>query len=125
MHRLLLVLTVAILSLAGCSSSSDDGSSDPDDATTSSSAPTNPGDPGPACADVWKAGATLPADYDTCYVRGAEGVQDVIDCDDDTRLVVYNNEMFARTGSTIARPDAAPLQDLPVYSKAYTACTGE
>ena len=125
MHRLLLVLTVAILSLAGCSSGSDDGDKKPDASDPSSSASADSGGPGPACGDIWKAGATLPDDYDTCYVSGEKGVQDVVECEDDSRLVVYNNEMFARTGSKIVHPKQAPLQDLPVYSKAYTVCTGE
>lgn len=125
MRRLLLVLTVAILSLAGCSSGSDDGDKKPDASEPSSSAPADSGGPGPACGDVWKAGATLPDDYETCYVNGTKGVQDVIECDDDSRLIVYNNEMFARTGTEIVRPKEAPLQDLPVYSKAYAACAGE
>lgn len=126
MRRLLLVLTVAILGLAGCSSGSDDDAgAKPSDSDTSSSSPSGKAGPGPACADIWKAGATLPADYDTCYVNGTKAVQDVIECDDDTRLVVYDNEMFARTGTEIVRPKEAPLQDLPAYSKAYAACTAD
>ncbi len=125
MRRLLLVLTVVIVSLTGCSSASDDGDKEPSGATASGSSPSDPGGPGPACADIWKPGATLSADYETCYVDGAKAVQDVIECDDGTRLVVYNNEMFARTGTKIVRPDASPLQDLPAYSKVYSACTGE
>jgi ABC-type glycerol-3-phosphate transport system substrate-binding protein len=125
MRRLLPILTVAILSLAGCSSGSHDGDAKADGSDPSSSASTGSDGPRPACGDIWKAGATLPADYDTCYVNGTKAVQDVTECTDDTRLIVYNDEMFARTGGEIVRPKDAPLQDLPVYSKAYAACTGE
>lgn len=130
MRRLTLVTVSAVLLLTGCSSSSesDGGELDafPDPETTTSptqSATPDPGDP--ECAAVWVAGQTLPGDYTSCRADGEAPSQDVVDCQDGTSLVVFDDRSFAVTGQEIVEPADAPLQDTDEYGAAYTTCTGE
>lgn len=127
MSRLALLTVTTLLALAGCTGSGGGGSEDPggsDGATSPSSSTTKP-PTGPDCADVWKAGATLPKNYSACVTGGVRGAQEVTKCDDGSKLVAFADAYFAITGGRITKPDIAPMQDTPEYGKAYTACTGE
>jgi hypothetical protein len=74
MRRILLTSVTTLLLLTGCSSGgdSDGGSADgggnsaPTSEPSSSPSATSDAQDGPACEDVWQAGATLPADYTSC-----------------------------------------------------------
>ena len=126
MPRLALIAVTALVLLAGCNSSDSKGASD--DHTTPSATPTTTtteAPSGPACKDIWKAGATLPADYASCVEDGAYGSQDVTKCQDGTKLVVYFDAYYAVTGGTILKPKVAPLQDTEDFGKVYRDCTGE
>lgn len=132
MRRLLPVL-VTVLLLAGCSGSSSEGTAGPDGSGsdrgsdgTSSSATGTPAPPSaPACDVIWKAGRTLPADYDGCAEGGAAGSEETVECTDGSRLVAYADTFYARTGGTIRQPELAPMQDTDEFSAAYTDCTGD
>lgn len=132
MRRTAALTLTALLLTAGCSSSgpsgpdagspgslSAPGSSD-SGGTDSSSAPA-----APACDDVWAVGQTLPADYATCATGSAVGPQDVTECLDGSRLIVFDDALWATTGGTIIEPDVSPLQDTEAYGAAYGECTGE
>lgn len=126
----LLATAVAVAAVSSACTSSDSGAApDPSDSAPSATA-TATGTPapdvvGPDCADVWRAGETLPADYTECAAGAAQGTQDVIECLDDTRLVVYDDALWGLTGGKVVEPDASPVQDTEEYGKAYSACTGE
>lgn len=124
----LLVATVAVAALStACTSSGSGGGPGPGDSAPSASA-TATGGPevaGPNCADLWKAAKTLPADYTECADGVSKGQQDVTECLDDTRLVVYDDVLWAVTGGKIVEPDVSPVQDTEEYGAAYSTCTGE
>lgn len=125
MPRLAILTVTVLLLLAGCTSSdggSDDGGKDSakPSATKTTAKPT-----GPDCADIWKAGETLPEDYTKCIADGAYGEQDVTECQDGTKLVAYADAYYAVTGGRISKPKVAPMQDTEEFGKVYAACTGE
>jgi hypothetical protein len=122
--RRLTLIALTVLLLTGCNGGgSDDKPKDGDkDSPTASSTPVPNG---PTCDDIWKAGATLPKDYDSCVLNGAVAPQDVYKCTDGTKLIAFNESMYAVTGGKIQAPKVQPFQDTPDYGKVYTACTGE
>lgn len=121
MRRIALV-TLTLLLLAGCNGKSDDPK-DGDKKTDGTSAAPVP--KGPPCEDIWKAGETLPEDYDSCVLDGATAVQEVYKCLDGTKLVAFNDAMYAITGGKILQPKIQPFQDTPEYGTVYSDCTGE
>lgn len=123
MRRLALV-TLTVLLLTGCNGNGSDGDPKGGDKGTAT-ASTTPGPSGPTCADIWKAGATLPADYTTCVDDGAAARQDVEECLDGTKLVVFMDQMYALTGGKILAPKAQPFQDSEEFGTVYSECTGE
>ncbi len=134
MRRIAISTLTTFLLMAGCTSSSDsEGSTGDDDSesgsesgsSSPSSSPTSAVPSGPDCADIWKAGETLPADYDVCVTDGAAGSQDVVPCDDGTKLVAYLDSFYAVTGGTIVEPDTAPMQDTAEYGAVYSQCTSD
>ncbi len=125
MRRLALVTLTALL-LAGCNGSGSDGDpKDGDKGKDKATASSTPAPSGPTCADIWKAGATLPEDYATCVDDGAAARQDVDECLDGTKLVVFKDQMYAVTGGKILAPKAQPFQDSEEFGKVYSTCTGE
>ena len=128
MPRLVLLTVTTLFLLAGCTSSDDKGdggTGDGKDSAEPSATQTTPPPTGPDCSGIWKNGATLPDDYTRCVDNGAYGPQDVVECQDGTKLVAYADVYYAITGGRISKPDVAPMQDTPEYGKAYSACTGE
>ena len=128
------LVTVTALLLAACTSGSSDSSSGDDTTATATAAvpasptaaeSTTPPPTGPECVDVWAAGRTLPADYDQCVTNGVFGPQDVIPCEDGSKLVTFDDSLYAVTGGRIVEPSASPLQDTDEYGAAYADCTGE
>ena len=129
MRRLPLTLAALLLVAGGCTSSGDGddvprASEDPADVGPSPS-PTPADLPdGPDCAEVWRAGSTLPTDYETCVADGRVPSHDVTACDEGPDLIVFDDAAFARPGDEVVRPEAAPMQDGEEFSKAFTACVG-
>lgn len=124
MSRLAILTVTTLLVLAGCTSS-DKGGDDGKDSAKPSATKTTAAPKGPDCASIWKDGATLPEDYTQCVEDGAYGTQDVTECEDGTRLVVYSDTYYAITGGPISKPDVAPMQDTEQFGTAFAACTGE
>lgn len=121
MRRFFPVALIALLLTAGCTGGSDksegsDGGSTP----SATSTPT-----GPPCADIWKAGETLPADYASCVEGGVTAEQEVYECTDGTKLVAFADTMYAVTGGEILKPKEQPFQDTEEYGATYSDCTGE
>lgn len=121
--RRLAVAALTVFLLAGCNGGSDDAKDGGKKDGESSSATPKPA--GSDCADIWKAGETLPDDYTSCILDGAAAVQEVYECTDGTKLVAFNDSMYAITGGKILKPKVQPFQDTEEYGKAYSACTGE
>ena len=78
----------------------------------------------PACSEVWKVGATLPADYpDSEGCTNANGgVQFVayFDCADGSQLVYQDPNLWAFAGQEIHEGDVSTLDG--EYGKAYDTC---
>jgi len=125
MPRLVILTATALLLLAGCTSSDGKGDDGDKESSKPTATKTTAAPKGPDCAEIWKAGGTLPEDYTTCVDKGAFGAQDVTECEDGTKLVAFSDAYFAITGGPISKPKVAPMQDTPEYGKAYAACTGE
>ncbi len=124
--RRIVLAALTVLLLAGCNGSSDDkeGKDKAKDGV-SASAKATPKPTGPPCGDVWQAGATLPEGYTSCVLDGASAPQEVYECLDGSKLVAFNDAMYAVTGGTILQPKVQPFQDTEDYGKVYAACTGE
>lgn len=120
MRRLVLLALTAVL-LTGCNGGSDDDKDSGKDATASAS----PKPTGPPCEGIWKAGETLPESYEKCVLDGVNPDQEVYKCTDGTKLVAFNDEMYAVTGGEIVKPKIQPFQDTEEYGKVYADCTGE
>jgi hypothetical protein len=125
MPRVAIVTLTALLLLTGCTSSDGKSDGDKDSSKPTATKKTTPAPTGPDCADIWKAGLTLPKDYTKCVDDGAYGLQDVAECQDGTKLVVFADTLYAFTGQPISKPDVAPLQDTEEFGRAFTSCTGE
>ncbi|MEO6604657.1 MAG: hypothetical protein ABIN55_03495 [Aeromicrobium sp.] len=124
MRRIALVtLTVALL--AGCSGGSDDKKDGSKDGSKDATASATPKPTGPPCAGIWKAGATLPETYKTCVLDGVNPEQEVYECTDSTKLISFNDVMYAVTGGKIVKPEIQPFLDTEEYGKVYAECTGE
>lgn len=121
MRQLALVILTALV-LTGCSGGSEDKEGGKKDGPTSSATPKPAG---PTCADIWRAGKTLPDDYKSCVLDGTIAEQEVYECEDGTELVAFNDSMYAVTGKEIVEPQVQPFQDTEEYGKVYAECTGE
>ncbi|MCW2829741.1 MAG: hypothetical protein JWP31_433 [Aeromicrobium sp.] len=132
MRRLPLLAATALL-MGACSSSGGDDRSDDGtpDRNVSSASPSSSGPPaspsatGPDCNDVWKAGKTLPADYEGCLADGRPGSQETYACNDGTTLVAFQDSFYGVTGGKIVRPELSPMQDTEQYGAVFRACTGD
>lgn len=131
MRRLTLLTATVLLLLAGCTSGDGPDETDAPSTATSETPGSTSGAPAPQataepdCADIWKAGETLPDDYTNCLDGGEPAEPDVVACTDGGSLVVHLDTFYAVTGGTIVEPDVAPLQDTDEFGEAYATCTGE
>lgn len=77
-----------------------------------------------ACGDVWKAGKTLPTNYDGCMLGDMAQLGGDWECKNGTKLVTYDPQhMWAVTGQTVHTPAGDSASD-PAYGKAYKTCMG-
>ncbi|RYB93014.1 hypothetical protein EUA93_00780 [Nocardioides oleivorans] len=131
---------VAGLGLAACGSD-DSGSADDPSAGETSSTPTEsstesptesptdepsetPTEPaGPACAEVWVAGATLPANYNGCQDADKDKwVQAMVyHCSSGQRLVTYQRNFYAAKGEVITE-SRVPLARDRKFQQILTTC---
>jgi hypothetical protein len=78
---------------------------------------------GPACADVWVAGATLPQKYDGCQdAEKDKWMQAMIyHCSSGQRLVTFGRTFYAAKGEVITESET-PLARNPEFKKVMASC---
>lgn len=109
---LALILTAA---LSACGSSSNDAANDTSGPTSSGASSV------PSCGDVWKAGATLPADYDGCMNGDMLEAAAFFTCGDGSKLYQYASDFWAFGGKTI-HEEPGGAAGAKAYKAAYGAC---
>lgn len=131
MRAVVVATTVlAVLSLAGCGeeSSGDTDVRGTDDPTTVAPAttPASPvatEPPPPACANVWTAGAMLPADYYGCSDASGEHEQHVgTYCESGQSIYTFDDRLYATPGGVVVATTGA-LKDDPTYRRTVAGCT--
>lgn len=94
------------------------GSTGPTEPTSSPEAP-----PMPACSQVWRDGARLPADYRGCTdAAGQEVRAEKTLCSFGKPLVTYDDRFYALPGRRINATQGSLASD-PDYRSAKSACT--
>ena len=129
-------LTLAAgLTLAGCGGDGSDSADDPsagESASTSEEPTETPSEEpsetstepaGPACSDVWVAGATLPAKYAGCQddAKGTWVEAMVYHCSSGQRLVTYKRTFYAAKGEVITE-SKTPLARDREFQKVMASC---
>jgi hypothetical protein len=132
----LVVALVAGLSLAACGEDGPDSAADPSGESTSTPSETPTEEPSetpteepseepmrPACADVWVAGATLPAKYDGCQdAEKGKWVQAMVyHCSSGQRLVTYRTTFYAAKGEVV-NESKVPLRNNREFQKVLASC---
>ena len=127
------LMLLAGLGLAACGEDDPDSAEDPsagEPTSTTSETPTEepseePGEEptGPACTDVWVAGATLPATYDGCQDadKGTWVEAMVYHCSSGQRLVTYGTTFYAAKGEVVNESDV-PLRRNREFQKVLASC---
>ena len=120
-------LTLVGLALTACGDQEPDAATDPS-STPSSSASETPTEtpteaPGPACADVWVAGETLPEDYSGCQDadKGKWVEAMVYRCSSGQRLVTFGTTFYAAKGEAVNESDV-PLRRNKEFQDALASC---
>jgi hypothetical protein len=125
------LVLLAGLGLAACGEDPD-SAEDPSSGATSTSSETPTEDPadepseepmGPACADVWVAGATLPEKYDGCQDAEKEKWVEamVYHCSSGQRLVTYGTTFYAAKGEVVNESEV-PLRRNREFQKVLASC---
>lgn len=124
---------VAGLGLTACGEDSPDAAEDPASSETTSTPSEEPTETpteepteepaGPACADVWVDGATLPQKYDGCQdVEKDTWMQaEVYMCSSGQRLVTFGRTFYAAKGEVITESET-PLARNPEFKKVLASC---
>lgn len=123
------LMLLAGLGLAACGEDDPDSAEDPsagEPTSTTSETPTEePSEEpmGPACTDVWVAGATLPATYDGCQDadKGTWVEAMVYHCSSGQRLVTYGTTFYAAKGEVVNESDV-PLRRNREFQKVLASC---
>lgn len=126
--------TVALTLLAGLGltacgeegpdSAEEPSSSEPTSTTTETSTEEPSEEPmGPACADVWVAGSTLPEKYDGCQDAGKDKWMEamVYHCSSGQRLVTYGTTFYAAKGEVV-NESKVPLRRNREFQKVLASC---
>ena len=128
---LLAGLALAGLALTACGDQEPDSAAEPSSSTcespsetpsdTSSETPTE--DAGPACADVWVAGATLPEDYSGCQddAKGKWVQAMVYHCSSGQRLVTFGTTFYAAKGEVV-NESYVPFRRNRDFQKILASC---
>jgi len=123
------LMLLAGLGLAACGEDDPDSAEDPsagEQTSTTSETPTEePSEEpmGPACTDVWVAGATLPATYDGCQDadKGTWVEAMVYHCSSGQRLVTYGTTFYAAKGEVVNESDVR-LRRNREFQKVLASC---
>lgn len=127
---LLAGLALAGLALSACGEQEPDSAAEPSQQPSSSSespsespSETPTEDAGPACADVWVAGATLPEDYSGCQddTKGKWVQAMVYRCSSGQRLVTFGTTFYAAKGEVVNESDV-PLRRNRDFQKILASC---
>ena len=123
------IVLLAGLGLAACGEDDPDSAADPSAGeSTSTPSETSTEEPteepmGPACTDVWVAGATLPATYDGCQDadKGKWVEAMVYHCSSGQRLVTFGTTFYAAKGEVVNESDV-PLRRNREFQKVLASC---
>lgn len=129
-RRAAVALTVVVgLGLTACGEEGPDSAEEPSSSETTSTPSEEPTETpseepkGPACAEVWVAGATLPQKYTGCqdaekdtYVQAM-----VYMCSSGQRLVTFGRTFYAAKGEVITESET-PLARNPEFKKVLASC---
>lgn len=120
---------VAGLGLSGCGEDEPDSAEEPTAGTSTSTPAEEPSEEpseepaGPACTDVWVAGATLPQKYSGCQdaEKGTWMEAMVYHCSSGQRLVTFGRTFYAAKGEVINESET-PLSRNPEFKKVLASC---
>lgn len=130
---LFVVLTIALVFVAGCGGGTGSTASDPTSSPSSASSPpvspssaltTPPTPTGPVlpnCADVWVDGATLPGRYAGCEADGVRVKTTRRFCEFGRPLITYADSFYAVTNGVIHGTNG-PLKQDPGFQRAMSSC---
>lgn len=133
-------LLLALPAAAGCSGGATEASSDPAQPSAGSSSEATSGSPSgspsgaaspssavpagtPACAEVWRAGGTVPRGYRGCEQDGAFVAQDALGCSSGQRIVRFDDRWWAVPGGPVQEA-AGPLAEDPDHLADVRSCRG-
>ena len=124
-------LALAGLALSACGDSEPDSVTDPSasesqaptESPTETPTETSTEPPGPACSDVWVAGATLPENYQGCQDEDKQKwVQAMVyRCSSGQRLVTFGTTFYAAKGEVVNESDV-PLRRNKDFQKILASC---
>lgn len=127
----LALVLVAGLGLTACGEESPDTAAEPTSSETPNTPtgepdeePTEEADPtGPACSDVWVAGATLPRKYAGCQdaEQGKWMQAMVYQCSSGQRLVTFGRTFYAAMGEVITESETSLARN-PEFKKVLASC---
>lgn len=129
-RRATVALTLVVgLGLAACGEEGPDSAAEPSSSETTSTPSEEPTETpseepkGPACADVWVAGATLPQKYTGCQdAEKDKWVQAMVYmCSSGQRLVTFGRTFYAAKGEVITESET-PLARNPEFKKVLASC---
>lgn len=109
---------------AGSSPTTSETSTESTSESPTQSPSESPSEPaGPACAEVWVAGATLPQNYNGCQdaEKGKWIEALVYHCSSGQRLVTYQRNFYAAKGEVITE-STVPLARDNKFQKILTTC---
>jgi hypothetical protein len=124
---LLAGLALVGLTLSACGEQEPDSGAEPSTSSspTSTESPSeSPSEPaGPACSEVWVAGATLPQGYQGCQddAKGKWVQAMVYHCSSGQRLVTFGTTFYAAKGEQINESDV-PLRRNKDFQKILASC---
>lgn len=117
--RTLLPLLLLIFGLTACGETASDdsaGSSPSEEETTSQT--------GESCEEIWKAGETLPEDYDGCTdTAGTRQEPEKRRCSSEQFVYTYDDRFYAVPGAVINQTKGSLTQD-KAFRAAMRRCLG-
>jgi hypothetical protein len=113
---------LVLLGLLGCALSGcgEETPSDPS-ASESTASPSSEVPEGPACAEVWVDGASIPGSYQGCLDADTWVAAKATRCDSGQVLVVYGDRFYGAKGATV-NDVGGPLDDSDQYRRAVRSC---
>lgn len=114
MTRLVALLVLATVVVAGCSRDPGNSRRSMDSAITGNL---------PPCATVWVEGKSLPLSYRACEEEGETQGASLYPCLDGGTLAIYRERFYARLGGPIVAVDGEMIDD-PAYAEFWHECVG-